>query len=496
MSSKLFYQQDFWALLALATIVGLRYYLLRFGFMYVGFTVPPGGDAANHLMLAQSLRDSQTFFVPGSIYPPGFHLLLNWMSIFYHNNLLETIKILGPITAILPIIATFVMAKKWFSPRVAVLAAALVGLVAVSPIASYMDGNYPNLMGSGFFMILGFTYLVEAFRYQPLRNGIIAAVMFTLLALTHHLSFILMLVILFVYLFVISIFHWFGKYRLPHFMRVYLISLCTLIVGSIIAYLIFGKTLLLPALTKIFSGAAPGFSNAYLARPLGLGDYGATLNLLLITASIFGLILIINSANKLRLEHRLLLIVWIGILIILSRLPIIGIPTRLTRELAVPFAITGALAFDYLIAQTDRRWKLIAALGIIGILLTANIAMLFTPPAQIPDSFKPMVWLDNKDLPKVAALQKLPDGVTIAMTPSSPYFSALVPHKLFIATPDAWQADYIFISTLPKSNPDPIAYPYFAGFDSIEKKLRAYPYAQTIVTFSDGSVIKKILPPR
>lgn len=479
---------------ALLGIILLRWYLIRFGFIYDGFVVPPGGDPAVHIQLAQYLASGHSWLASGLQYPPGFHLLVVYVSNIFHISILQSTIILGQLTVLLPIIATFIIADKWFNRHTAIAAAALIGLASASPIVAYMDGNYPNLVGSGFLMIIGFTYFVESLREKPLLNSIYTSIAFILLAFVHHLSFILMLVIIIVYLVVIFIIQHGTGNHLPHFKRVGVFAFIGIIASGWLGYFLFGKTLFLPALTRIFNGSAPSFSDAYLSRPLGLGEYGATLGPLVLVLGLIGFLFVLNSRSPLlKVERKVFLLTWITVIAVLSQLSVVGLPSRLARELAVPCAIAGGILASVLISQAHERWRQWLTFGIIAIFITSQTVMLMTGPAHLPGGFSSMIWLGEKDLSKIVALNSLPDGVSIVMTPASPYYNVLVPNKKLVVSQTFDGSSYIFLGARLNPIPDPVAYPYFAHFDTIEKALKKAPNTKLLYSFPDGSEIREVL---
>lgn len=479
---------------ALLGIIGLRYYLIRFGFIYDGFVVPPGGDPAVHIQLAQFLASGHSWLAPGLQYPPGFHLLVVGVANLFHISILQSVTILGQITVVLPILATFIIADKWFNRTVALVATAFIGLASASPVIAYMDGNYPNLIGSSFLMIIGFTYFVESLREKPFVNSIYASIAFILLAFVHHLSFILMLAIIIVYLGVVFIDQHRTGNHLPHFKRVGAFAFVGIILSGGLGWYLFGKASFLPAIARIFNGSIPSFSNAYLSRPLALGEYSATLGPLVLVMGIVGFLLIMNSTSpSLKPERKIFVLTWISVVVILSQLSIIGIPSRLARELAVPFALSGGVLANALVALARERWRKWLTFGIIIIFITSQTTMLTTGPAHLPEGFSQMIWLYKKDLPKIAALNSLPDGVSIVMTPVSPYYNVLVPNKKFVVSQTFDGSSYVFLGKKLNPVPDPIAYPYFANFDTIDTALRTIPNTKIIFSFPDGSEIREVL---
>lgn len=481
-------------IVVLASIIGLRLYLLYWGFWYDRFLVPPGDDVANHISLIKAILTTGSYLEISS-YPPGYHGLMAVFSKIFSADPFKLVTYSGPILVILPVIATFVLTKRWFNPPAALIAAALVGLTGAGPIFAYGDGNYPNLVGGGFFMILGFAYAILALREKPLRNSAIATAWLIALALTHHLSFAIFILISLVYAVILIIAHLVFDRSLLKLETIKRFILPGIVAAMIVGVLIYGKTLILPLVQGLLTGNQPAYLTAYFSTPISLGQYGEIVGGLPWLVGILGLITLVFVRSSVPWERRWFIITWIVTLFIASRLSAVGVPGRFVRELTVPLAISGGYFGVWLIGQARTKvYRLIAA-GIIAILIVTNTVMLLVGPFTLPEGFSRLVWFWPEDQEKLAVLQGLPSQSRIVATPSSPYYEVLIKDRFITVSGDVGNNEYLFIGTKPRGNPDGKVYPYFADFDKIKATLLEFQLAKTIKTFPDGSQIKKVVVP-
>ncbi|MBI2589434.1 hypothetical protein HYW32_00145 [Candidatus Berkelbacteria bacterium] len=483
-------------------VLGLRLYLLFWGYFQYEFIVPPGGDPAVHLQFINAIQRG-TFQI--GAYPPAFHFIVAWLAQALALPTVTILILVGPFLVVLPALAVFLLARAWFDRVTALLAAALIGLTGASPILAYMDGNYPNLIAGGFFLILGITALVLGLRKQPVFYSTLASLSFLAVALFHHLTYGLLLAILVVYFLALWILKWFKIGSVPYLRTVSWIVLPSLLLTVAVALLLAGPEVILPALRDLLGGQPPSIFDSALRTPIRLGQYNEIVGPVVVVSGILGIIFLIQRRD-LPWERRLFLLLWIGIVFALSRTQFSGLPARFARELGIPLALSGGLLGTSLMKLSTDRSHQLASGAILALFLVSQTVMLTTGPAQLPESFSRLIWFDKSDQEKLAYLEDLPVGSRILATPSSPYYEALLPEYKFsaLAAMDLTnerktgqliqsRADYLFVDTLPATNPDPIAYPYFANYDRARVALENYSGARIIKTFADGSVVKRVI---
>lgn len=481
--------------LILLFIIALRAYTLYWGFLYDGFLVPPGGDAPNHLTIIKNIMATGQYFSGTIGYPPSYHIAMVVLSRLFHTSPLYMVTTTGPLLVLFPVVVTYFAARKLFGPLTGIISAAMVGLVGVGPLRGYIDGNYPNLLGSECFMVLGLSFLVASLREKPLLNLALGTLMLVLLSITHDLSLALFLAIIVSFLVALLFIHRLQPVKLPHYHYFIWLSSGIVITISILGWAV-GRVSSLVAYGSFLIGKAPTLFDAYLRTPLALDQYPETIGPLVWYGGVIGLIVLVSMPRKtIGWERRLLLIVWIAFVFLISRLSISGLPARFTRELTIPLAISAGYGLAWFIGEAKNRFTQIITAGIASWLLVTNIAMVSTGPFKLPGGFRQMVWFWPEDQEKLDYLQALPVNSTIASTPSSPFYQVLLDHRRLEVTSEPSQFQYILVANKTATNPDPIAYPYFAQYETIRQALERYPNAMTIKTFADGSVVKKVVNP-
>lgn len=473
----------------LAAIIGLRLYLLYWGFIYDGFLVPPGDDAVNHIKIISAFMQGD-FRVPGLSYPPLYHLFAAGIAGLFKVSPLSLLTWTGPLLVILPVIAVYFLTRRFFGLTAALIAAALVGLAGAGPIYAYGDGGYPNLIGSSFIMVFVLMYGVLALRESPRRNGAIAIGLLILLALTHHLSFIVFLLVTFGFVLTLLIGHMGFEEPIFNTRVIKKFILPAVAAVTLAGLLLYGKTLIVPILNEVFGSGTASYLNDYLRRPLDFGQYSETVGPLVWLMGSLGLLTLGLIYKQTPWERRWLIIAWAVSLFVFSRLEF-GVPARLVRELTVPLAISGGCFGAWLIDQAKTNISKIITTGAIAGLISIHIVMLSIGPFILPEGFRRLVWFWPEDQAKIAFLKLLPKDARIAATPSSPYYEILLPDHHFTVGP-LGNNHYLFIGNKPRGNPDGNVYPYFAKFDEIKKSLLKSNLTKVLYTFDDGTVLKEV----
>lgn len=478
--------------LIIGAIVAIRAYTLYWGFIYDHFLVPPGGDAANHILVIKGFISQGRYFSLGG-YPPGYHALMAFLSQSFNIDPVKLVTLTGPILAVLPIIATYIAAKKLLGQVAALFAAGLVGLGGTGIILGYGDGNYPNLLGSQFLMILGFGYLASALNGRLYQNLGIAGLLFILLAFFHHLSFTLFLAIFLVYWAGLIIIQRFEGDKIPRLKQFLVLSIFVIALAGVVGFIVFGRAAAIPGFWELVKGQPQPYFDRYLTTPLSLGQYPETVGGLIWVSGILGLVLILSGRSQVAWEKRWLIVCWIGTIFLLSRLSAAGLPGRFTRELTIPLAIAGGYLGQILVSQGRNLVNRLVIGGIFAVLIVLHTTMLITGPFQLPEGLKSMVWFWPEDKRRLDVINALPTGSVVAMPLASPFYEVLAKQSKVVFTADPTGANYIFIVNKTNPSPDPIAYPFFKGYDVSRKSLEEYPWAKQVIKLRDGSILKKVI---
>lgn len=484
------------ALLGLILII--RWALISWGFWHDGFLVPPGGDPASHLELISRILANE----PLSSYPPGFHLSVAFLAELTGRSPLELLKLIAPVLTVLPVLGVYVLVASWVSPRAGLFAAALLGLTGVSPVIAFADGNYPNLIGT-FLVTINLTLLGLLIRYPTMKYGLLCLGSLLLLTWFHHATlFVWVLVVLPTLLGFLFL-------RSPELARGRRFVF-TRIVPFLVVLVGFGVwqfgPMILALLQSSWTAAMDGVIPDPLALPLQFHQYPEVIGSLIWQLGLIGLAFLALEP-KLKPEQRLLLLAWFIVPFLVSRTSWAGAPARLSRELAIPLSVSAGILLSWMFDAVPARLRSAAIFGV-GLLLFLNTAMWTAGIARLPEGFSPLIWWHADDDVKQSVLKRLPVGSTIAYAPSSPYYPALLPEQEFIL-PDADYlhdpeelsrsftergVDYLFVDTTILGNHDAKAYPYYNGYEAYRTALESFVGARTIVTFSDGSVLREIAP--
>ena len=493
-------------ILIVAVVLGLRLGLLYWSLFSHHPLIPPGDDPAVHLQIMRQLAAGTFTF--GS-YPPGYHLLMLKFAQLLGAAPVTVVTVGAPILVGGLVIGSYLLARSWFGRWSALITAALIGLTAIAPILSFVDGNYPEILASGFLFPLGLLFLTAGLRAAPVRNAVLASAVFLGVAVVHHLTFGIILLVVPLFLLLLFILERKRVLILPFRGVVTAITLCGFTAAAFVALRAAGSGVFLPILRDVLNGNATAFLSSIQQAPLSFSEYPDTLGGFIWFGGVLGIIWIITQRDV-PLERRLLLLLWASVIFTLSRTSHSGLPARFTRDLVMPLGIAaGALVSNLVTTASSRSLRLLLA-GSVAVMFLYSTAMFTQGPFQAPNGLNRMIWFDALDDEKLAALETLPKGSRILATPSSRYYEVLLNDRVLSVLPYEVtadptlaaatiqsRADYLFIGTLPVSNSDIRTYPYFSEYDSIHATLTAYPNVEVVRTFADGTNIlkvKRILP--
>lgn len=532
-------------LLAFFLVAGfcLQIYLIYFGYRTYNYLVPPGSDAVNHFNIIKKILD--TGKIDFLSYPPGFHLLVIFLNKISHTDVFSILTYWTPILVILPSVSMYFLLHQLFDNKVSAITTLLFLLASNYPLYSFIDGNYPDILAYGVFGILLFAYLIRYVRTKNWTNLIIASFVLVLIALIHHLTFVAIIAVLAVfgliqlYISIVEKKFWI-KSNSQNFLMVLVIAI--LVSFSIyLAYRFYGSTVI--NFANGFFTNSPSNQNTYLNVAVDWSNYPLFAGNVIWYIGLVGLLFLIVTTFKERREitTKQLILVWFAVYFVMSRFAATGLPARFARELAPPLVVGIGFLLNYIFNLNSlriHRYKLILGYGLMAFIIITNSA-LYVGPAKIPDSFNMMVWFWPQDQQDLNYINNLADGsngvlynpaanlylpvkapsyyvpiiltddqlalaTVVAQDEKTPYqpFTKLTVKKqnhlegydkLIFDLSKEFGYKYIYIGTLPPSNPDPKVYTGYAQFDAYDKVLNNLGDNGTLVKkFSNGSKLVRM----
>jgi len=487
----------------IVALVAVRLFLVYLPISIFSHLVPPGVDPANHLVLIQSILDGS--FKPD--YPPLFHLLISILSKIFSADPLQVLKWVTPTLIILPSIGVYVFLRHNFNRLAAFIGFAIALLATNYGFLAYVEGNYPNIMAAGFFMPISLSYLLAATKQNGKRNFWLAALFFFLVIATHHLTAVLMLTIIYVYLSILTIWNYFEP-LVPKIGRVLLsVTIVFLALGIIVyltpfkktfiqgyeSYLSTGSVVLSPLFKVIMD--LPEYADA-------MGEFSFFLGIISVLYLITMLFRPKSETNK---PAIILLLVWLVVILLLSRTEVVGLPARIGREIAMPLLISSGIFIDDLIKNQRQIMSKCLALAFLGFMIYLNLSQFNAGVFRTPESFNGYVLLWPDDKEKIDNLNDITDPTDkVLANPLSPYLSYFSHDRIvlaqnhnltrggFLKAIETQEIDFIFIMHSVHPNP----YEFWSDRNSTVAKLlqqysKEFDY-EIYHSFPDGSVIYKV----
>ena len=528
-------------LLALLLLVGfgLQLYLVYFGYITKHYLVPPGSDAIQHFNIIQKILTN------GSIdlltYPPGFHLIVIFLSKITKVAPFDILTNWTPVLMVLPAAAMYFLLRQLFDAKTSTLTTLILLFTSGYPIYGFIDGNYPDILGYGVFGILLMAFVLRFIKTKKWIDLIIASILLVLLALTHHLSFVSILIILCLFG-VVQLYVAIIEKRFKNITWSWQLFSASIVTLCVIFSLYLSFKFYGPVILKFVNGFFnnnPAVQDKYLNLLPNWSDYPLWAGNTIWYLGIFGLLFVMISSFSDRKEAiaKQLVLVWLGFYFLMSRFDSSGLPARFARELAPPLTICIGFLMNYIFNINSlriHRYKLVFGYGLMALLIVSNSA-LYTGPAKIPDSFDLMIWFTQSDQQDINDVNNsVPKGENILYNPyanlyfpikASPSFYPIglsdsqfaIADKAHDNKDDHYDSflplsakrrtqlkgydkliydlsrqyknyKYIFVGVKPASNPDPKVYPHYAYYEIYNKVLDDLANNGDLVKkFPDGS---------
>lgn len=289
------------------------------------------------------------------LYPQGFQYLTALLSRWSGLLPLDLYAALAPVSVVLPALACFAVAQRFWGWRYGLGAAAVAGLLANSPYLYFNDAMYPNLLGAEFLLVLTVGLLAVLVVSPSLPTAFLAALLGSGIVLYHTVSTAyLVLVLIIVGAVVLPVLLWRERNR-------GLILLMALALTAFISILYAWDAYNLPRVVSALLGRSQ--NNAVLTAgakaittqppfPLEHTLEGISIPALLL--GILGAVLLAIRFRNSSLAQNLvafILIAWGLMMYFGSRMIQTGFPHRFERDLAMPLAILGGYALARLISS-------------------------------------------------------------------------------------------------------------------------------------------------
>jgi hypothetical protein len=336
-----------WIVLFLFIALFLFSYANQFIFRY---EVPPGGDAFGHLRIVKTILNSD--YLQIIQYHTIWHLCVVAFTLIFHVRSITVMAWLGPLLLVTMGMSLYYFNKRSFGTIAGVSSLILIGFLANQPLQTLYDGGFPNVLAAGTVLPLVFLTLMNVFDASP-KKKLIAIPLFLLslavLRYSHHITTIYALATISLFLFIE-----FLKFGYLKKINPLVIIVCTIALFYVGVFLF---------LNTPIGGSAKGLAAQFIVLNFQfpfihfigqlndpnaiwvLYDYpngiGEAVTILGIGGFLLALGQLFIPHSTIKKRALVLLMLWTYVLFISSRMPSVGFPVRLARDLAIPLALLG-----------------------------------------------------------------------------------------------------------------------------------------------------------
>ncbi|MDP9381658.1 MAG: hypothetical protein M3Q29_16215 [Chloroflexota bacterium] len=331
-----------------------------------------GQDQYAHTVMV-NLMMSRGTVTAYMVYPPGFHTLTAVMARLSGLQPLQLFALLAPALLLLPALACYSFARRFFGPEYGVASALFAGLVLTSPWFFMRDGTYVDLIAAEFLLVLTIVSLLTLLASPSVQGILLTAILGSSVVLYHQVSSIY-LALLFG---MVSIL--FLPYLLIRNRHRGIALFLSLALATVISVAYAWDTYNLPGtLRALFGGteSTETLGHASMAigtqRPRNLEVLPGLLSQPVVWFGLLGFLLLAFGLRRMSSAHSMAAVFLLGWCLIFfagSRTSLSGFPIRFTRDLGIPLAILAAFAFVTAL-KSSRRYR---PVGVI----TAALAALF-----------------------------------------------------------------------------------------------------------------------
>ncbi|MGF1471363.1 MAG: hypothetical protein ACFB50_06405 [Rubrobacteraceae bacterium] len=325
------------------------------------------------------------------LYPPGIHLFMAELSHLsgvgpLGVGPLDIFAVVIPALLLLPTLAVYALGRRLWGWEYGLTAAAFYGLLTGGSYWYLEHGRYPNIIAAQFLLVLALATLFRLYNAPSWRSGLLLAILGSSVVLFHQVgSFYLTLL-----LFVVAIL--FVPYALLRERRRGLALLSSFGLLGVLSILFAWNTYDLPQLAgRLFGGGdETGEGGEAVAMAFGTKPPDPLVGIVNLTSQpllwlgVLGLAVLVFGTNR-RTDTtgvliRTTMFVWTLMMFAGSTTAFSGFPDRFARDLGVPLALLGALAFVTILrSATVRRNTLavvVASLTIVVVATTVELRAL------------------------------------------------------------------------------------------------------------------------
>lgn len=355
-------QTQRWILYQLLFLLFIFSFLNQFIYRYA---VPAGGDAIGHNSVVTAIIDGN--YAQIFQYHSFWHVIVAGISLLFQIPSITVMAWLGPLLLVTMGLSFYYFNQRYFGKLAGIASLILIGFFSRQPLQTLYDGGFPNVLAAGTFLPLVFIALERAFSAKH-KAPAISLFLFSLILLsfTHHLTTLYTIA-------TILLFFCLQFIRKAHNQGKSLFTIGTWIIGAAILSIPVLGWLLNGPLPKSIRTLATAFIQVNWQFPFvhfvgkldnpdaiwPLSTYPNGIGEAVFILGIAGLVVITINLFTRRLQYdrtiSLLLIAWIVVLFISSRIASLGFPVRLARDLAIPLGLLGGVFIQWCVAYIRER---------------------------------------------------------------------------------------------------------------------------------------------
>lgn len=285
------------------------------------------------------------------LYPPGIHLFMGELTHLSGVGPLDIFAVLIPALLVLPTLALYALGRQLWGWRYGLVAAAFYGLLTGGSYWYLDHGRYPNIIAAQFLMVLALAALFRLYNSPSWRSGLLLALLGSSVVLYHQVGSFYLALLLFI---VAATF-------LPHALLRErargLALLASMGLLGLLSVLFAWNTYDLPKLVGKLLGAGveeTGEGAEAVAMAFGTKPPDSIIEIVELTSQpllllgLIGAIMLASGRRRSEAPSKLVptvLLAWTLMMSLGSATSYSGFPDRFARDLGVPLALLGAMAF-------------------------------------------------------------------------------------------------------------------------------------------------------